>query len=86
MRVPRVKEDTMSRLLGIVFIYAAMILAWTGVGLFMLVAPVRFGNLIHDRSAFSGSQSGRLGQEAVPPPSGHRITRLRGPTNRLDRS
>jgi len=38
----------MSRLLGVVFIYAAMILAWTGVGLFMLVAPVRFGNLIHD--------------------------------------
>jgi hypothetical protein len=38
----------MSRLLGVVFIYAAMILAWTGVGLFMLVAPVRFGNLVHD--------------------------------------
>ena len=38
----------MSRLLGIVFIYAAMILAWTGVGRFMLVAPVRFGNLVHD--------------------------------------
>ena len=38
----------MTRLLGVVFIYAAMILAWTGVGLFMLVAPVRFGNLVHD--------------------------------------
>jgi hypothetical protein len=38
----------MSRLLGVVFIYAAMILAWTGVGLFMLIAPVRFGNLVHD--------------------------------------
>jgi hypothetical protein len=38
----------MSRLLGVVFIYAAMMLAWTGVGLFMIVAPVRFGNLIHD--------------------------------------
>jgi hypothetical protein len=38
----------MSRLLGVVFIYAAMILAWTGVGLFMIVAPVRFGNLVHD--------------------------------------
>ena len=25
-----------------------MILAWTGAGLFMLVAPVRFGNLVHD--------------------------------------
>jgi hypothetical protein len=38
----------MSRLLGVVFIYAAMILAWTGVGLFMLIGPVRFGNLVHD--------------------------------------
>ena len=38
----------MSRLLGIVFIYAAMLLAWTGVGLFMLIAPARFGNLVHD--------------------------------------
>ena len=38
----------MSRLLAVVFIYAAMILAWTGVGLFMILAPVRFGNLVHD--------------------------------------
>jgi hypothetical protein len=38
----------MSRLLGVVLIYAAMMLAWTGVGLFMLLAPVRFGNLVHD--------------------------------------
>ena len=38
----------MSRLLGVVFIYAAMMLAWTGVGLFMLLAPVRFGNLVQD--------------------------------------
>jgi hypothetical protein len=38
----------MSRLLGIVLLYALMFLAWTGVGLFMLLAPVRFGNLIHD--------------------------------------
>jgi hypothetical protein len=36
----------MSRLLGIVFIYVAMVLACTGVGLFMIVAPLRFGNLI----------------------------------------
>ena len=38
----------MSRLLGVVFIYVAMILAWTGVGLFMFIAPARFGNLVHD--------------------------------------
>ncbi len=38
----------MSRLLGIVLIYAAMMAAWTGVGLFMLLAPARFGNLVHD--------------------------------------
>ena len=25
-----------------------MFLAWTGVGLFMLLAPGRFGNLLHD--------------------------------------
>ena len=38
----------MSRVLGIVAIYVIMFLAWTGVGLFMLLAPARFGNLIHD--------------------------------------
>jgi hypothetical protein len=38
----------MSRLLGIVFIYAAMLVAWTTAGLFMLIAPARCGNLIHD--------------------------------------
>jgi hypothetical protein len=37
----------MSRVLGIVAIYAVMFLAWTAVGLFMLFAPARFGNLIH---------------------------------------
>lgn len=38
----------MSRLLGIVFVYVAMILAWSGMGLFMLIAPARFGNLVHE--------------------------------------
>ena len=38
----------MSRLLGVVFIYVVMILAWSGVGLFMLIAPARFGNLVHE--------------------------------------
>jgi hypothetical protein len=38
----------MNRLLGIVAIYALMILAWTTAGLFLLLAPVRAGNLINE--------------------------------------
>lgn len=38
----------MSRLLGVAFVYTVMMLAWTGVGLFMLIAPARFGNLTHE--------------------------------------
>lgn len=38
----------MTRLLGIVALYLVMILGWIGVGLFMLIAPDRFGNLVHD--------------------------------------
>ena len=38
----------MSRLLGLVLVYAVMLLAWVGVGLFMLLAPARFGNLVSD--------------------------------------
>ena len=38
----------MGRILGVVLIYAAMLAAWSGVGLFMLIAPARFGNLVHD--------------------------------------
>ncbi len=38
----------MSRLLGIVAIYAAMFLGWIVAGLFMLFDPARCGNLIHD--------------------------------------
>jgi hypothetical protein len=38
----------MSRLLGIAAVYLAMFFAWIAVGLFMLLAPERFGNLIHD--------------------------------------
>ena len=38
----------MTRLLGIVGIYVAMFLGWTWVGAFLLLAPVRAGNLIHD--------------------------------------
>jgi hypothetical protein len=38
----------MSRLLGVVFIYVAMLVAWTSVGLFMLIAPARLGNLVHE--------------------------------------
>jgi hypothetical protein len=38
----------MSRLLGIVAIYAFMFIGWTSAGLFLLLAPMRAGNLIHD--------------------------------------
>ena len=38
----------MSRLLGIVLVYALMLLGWTGVGVFMIVAPARFGNLVNE--------------------------------------
>jgi len=38
----------MGRILGIVFIYVAMVLACCGVGLFMLIAPARFGNLVYE--------------------------------------
>ena len=37
----------MTRLLGPFLIYVVMFLAWIGVGLFMLLAPSRFGNLLH---------------------------------------
>lgn len=38
----------MSRLLGIGLLYLIMLLAWTGVGVFFLIAPGRVGNLLHD--------------------------------------
>jgi hypothetical protein len=38
----------MSRFLGVVALYIAMFVGWTGVGAFLLFAPVRAGNLIHD--------------------------------------
>jgi hypothetical protein len=37
----------MSRLIGVVFVYVAMMLAAGGAGLFMLTAPARFGNLLN---------------------------------------
>jgi hypothetical protein len=36
-----------TRLLGPILVYAVMFLGWTGVGMFMLLAPTRFGNLLH---------------------------------------
>lgn len=38
----------MSRCLGIAAVYRAMFFAWTATGVFMLLAPARIGNLIHD--------------------------------------
>ena len=37
----------MTRLLGPLLLYVLMFLGWTGVGLFLLLAPRRFGNFIH---------------------------------------
>ena len=38
----------MSRLLGIAAIYILMFLGWTVAGAFLLLAPMRAGNLIHE--------------------------------------
>jgi hypothetical protein len=32
----------------VVGMYGLMFLGWTGVGIFMLIAPARFGNAIHE--------------------------------------
>jgi hypothetical protein len=37
-----------SRLLGVVGIYSLMLLGWTAAGIFMLIAPARFGNAVHE--------------------------------------
>jgi hypothetical protein len=42
----------MSRLLGIVLVYSLMLLGWTGVGVFTIVAPARFGNLVNESFGF----------------------------------
>jgi hypothetical protein len=38
----------MIRALGAVLIYFVMLGAWVGVGLFILIAPARFGNLVNE--------------------------------------
>ena len=38
----------MSRFLGIAAVYVVMFLGWAGVGAFLLLAPARAGNMIHD--------------------------------------
>jgi len=40
----------MSRLLGLVLLYVLMFLGWTGVGLFMFIAPARFANLVNENA------------------------------------
>lgn len=42
----------MSRMLGVVLVYVLMFLAWTGVGLFMVFAPARLGNLVNESFGF----------------------------------
>jgi len=38
----------MSRFIGAVLIYGGMLAGWVGVGLFLVFAPARFGNLVHE--------------------------------------
>jgi hypothetical protein len=38
----------MTRLLAVVGMYGLMLLGWTVVGIFMLIAPARFGTAIHE--------------------------------------
>jgi hypothetical protein len=38
----------MTRLVGFAWFFVIMFFGWMGAGLFMLLAPVRFGNLIHE--------------------------------------
>lgn len=38
----------MARFVGLAWFFLIMFFGWIGVGLFMLLAPVRFGNLIHE--------------------------------------
>jgi len=38
----------MTRFIGAALIYGGMLVAWAGAGLFLLFAPARFGNLVHD--------------------------------------
>jgi hypothetical protein len=38
----------MIRALGAVLVYFVMLGAWVGVGLFIVIAPARFGNLVNE--------------------------------------
>jgi hypothetical protein len=38
----------MTRALGAVLVYLVMLGAWVAVGLFIVIAPVRFGNLVNE--------------------------------------
>jgi len=38
----------MSRFMGAALIYGGMLGGWIGVGLFLVFAPARFGNLVHE--------------------------------------
>jgi len=56
----------MSRLLGVALLYSLMFLGWTGVGVFMVLAPARAGNLIHDSfGLFPPVLSGDWGKKLV---------------------
>ena len=57
----------MSRFIGAALIYGGMLAGWVFVGLFLVFAPARFGNLVSRKSQLiSESRPERLGQEALP--------------------
>jgi hypothetical protein len=56
----------MIRALGAVLIYFVMLGAWVGVGLFMVIAPVRFGNLVNENfGLFPEVRAGDWGKKVL---------------------
>lgn len=56
----------MRGLLILLLLYVVMFLGWTGVGLLMLLAPVRFSRLVHDNAGvFPEFASGDWGKKLV---------------------
>jgi hypothetical protein len=56
----------MNRLLGIVVVYALMVVGWTTVGLFLLFAPVRAGKLLSEEfGLFSGVNRNDVGKKTI---------------------
>jgi hypothetical protein len=56
----------MSRLIGIALLYVLMFLGWAGVGLFMIIAPARFANLVNENAGlFPHVEDGDWGKKLI---------------------